>query len=364
VALKILSPDIAERSSVGGVALALDTPEEVSAAAAAMLRRLQGLLPNAVINGFAVQPMLTRHGAYELIIGMRTGRHFGGGPVLFFGHGGTETEVINDIAYAIPPLNMHLAQELMSRTRIYAMFSNTQGRRVDMNAIALTLIKVSQMVIDLAEIVELTINPLWASEQGVLALDAIIRIAEASSTGIERLAIHPYPKELEETFQLPDGRTFCLRPILPEDEPPLRELVRRLPEEDRRLRFLHPIKDLSHDMAARLTQLDYDREMALVISNPGTPGKAELWGVVRMTADPDMEKAEYAIVVDRGMIGTGLGPMLMRRIINYAKQRGIRELYGTVLSENEPMLKLNRAMGFTIKRDAEDPGLMHVSLSL
>ena len=364
VALKILSPDIHERSSVGGVALALDTPDEVYAAATAMLRRIQHLLPEARINGFAVQPMLTRHGAYELIIGMRTGHSFGGGPVLFFGHGGTESEIINDIAYAIPPLNMHLAQELMSRTRIFSKLSTTQGRRADVDAIALTLLKVSQMVVDLAEIAELTINPLWASDQGVLALDAAIRIAATTVSSFERLAVHPYPKELEVDLQLPDGRHLCLRPILPEDEPPLRELVRRMPGEDRRLRFFQPIKDLSHDMAARLTQLDYDREMALVVTSPGLPGKAEIWGVVRMTTDPDMERAEYAIVMDRSMTGMGLGPMLMRRIINYARQRGIRELYGSVLSENEPMLKLNRALGFEVRRDAEDSGLMHVSLKL
>jgi acetyltransferase len=295
---------------------------------------------------------------------MRTGQHFGGSPVLFFGHGGTESEVINDIAYAIPPLNMHLAQELMSRTRIYTMLRHSRGRRADLDAIALTLLKLSQMVSDLPEIVEVTINPLWANEEGVLALNAVVFITAASGSGFERLAIHPYPKELEEIFTLPDGRTLCLRPILPEDEPPLRELVRRMPEEDRRLRFFQPIKELSHDMAARLTQLDYDREMALVVTSPGLPGKAEIWGAVRMTADPDMERAEYAIAVDRNMTGIGLGPMLMRRIIDYAKGRGILELYGTVLSENEPMLKLNRVLGFTIRRDAEDPGLMHVSLPL
>ncbi|HYQ92130.1 MAG TPA: GNAT family N-acetyltransferase, partial [Candidatus Competibacteraceae bacterium] len=241
---------------------------------------------------------------------------------------------------------------------------DSRGRRAELDAIALTLLKLSQMIIDLPEIVELTINPLWANEEGVLALNGVVTIAAASSSGFERLAIHPYPKEREEAFTLPDGRALYLRPILPEDEPPLRELVRRMPEEDRRLRFFQPIKELSHDMAARLTQLDYDREMALVITNPGLPGKAELWGVVRMTADPDMERAEYAIAVDRSMTGMGLGPMLMRRIINYARSRGIRELYGTVLSENEPMLKLNRAMGFTVRRDPEDPGLMHVSLAL
>jgi acetyltransferase len=361
--VKILSPDITEKTDVGGVALALDTPEEVFTAASAMLRRVKSLAPNAILNGFAVQPMLSRHGAYELTLGVRTDRFFGN-PVIFFGHGGTETQVINDIAYALPPLNMHLAGELMSRTRIYAMLSASQGRPADVDAVALTLIKVSQMVIDLGEITELTINPLWAGVNGVLALDAGIRVAKAHRSGADRLAVRPYPKELEQSFQLPDGRTFYLRPILPEDEPPLRAMVQRMPPEDRRLRFFQPLKELSHTMAARLTQLDYDREMALIVTGPGVAGKADIFGVVRMNADPDMEKAEYAIALDRAMTGLGLGPMLMRRIIDHAKGRGIKKLYGEVLRENEPMLKINQALGFTVKRDLDDPGLMHVSLDL
>lgn len=364
VVLKILSPDIPEKSDVGGVALALDKPEEVLAAGTAMLRRVEALAPAARIEGFALQPVLSRHGAYEVAIGVRTGRHFGGGPVIFFSHGGMETQVIDDVAYGLPPLNMHLAQELMSRTRLYGKLSTSAGRPADLEALALTLIKVSQMVVDLAEITQVDINPLWVSASSVLVLDARVQIAAAAGPGTDRLAIHPYPKELEQRFELPDGRILYLRPILPEDEPPLRAMVRRMPEEDIRLRFFQPIKELTHEMAARLTQLDYDREMAFVVTGAGLPGKAPIWGVVRMTADPDMEKAEYAITLDRTVTGLGLGPMLMRRIIDYARQRGVKELFGEVLRENEPMLKLNRAFGFTVKGTADDPGLLHVTLKL
>ena len=362
VALKILSVDIPRKSDVGGVAFGLETPAAVLEAATAMLERIQTLAPEAVIDGFLIQPMKLRSGAYEITIGMRTGRRFG--PVLCFGHGGTETEVINDIAYALPPLNMHLARELMSRTRVYAMLSASQGRRADVDAIALTLIKVSQLAIDLSAIVELDINPLWADTEGVTALDASIRIAKAQCPGTDRLAIRPYPKELEQHFTLPDGRSLSLRPIMPEDEPSLQAMVRRMPTEDLRLRFFRPIKELSHAMAARLTQIDYDREMALVVTGPGMPGKADIWGVVRLAADPDMEKAEYAILIDHGMTGLGLGPMMLRRIIDYARSRGIRELFGEVLRENESMLNLCRAFGFTVKGVPDDPGVMHVSLNL
>ncbi|MFO1372072.1 MAG: bifunctional acetate--CoA ligase family protein/GNAT family N-acetyltransferase [Candidatus Competibacteraceae bacterium] len=363
VALKILSPDIAHKSDVGGVAFGLNTPPDVSVAATNMLIRVRDLAPDAVIDGFAVQPMQSQHGAYELMIGVRTGRRFG--PVLRFGYGGTEAEVIDDIAYALPPLNMQLARDLMSRTRLYRRLSTNRGRPANLDAIALTLIKVSQMVIDLAEVVEMDINPIWVDANGLLALDANILIEPTTQPGTQRLAISPYPKELEKLYDLPDGRQLLIRPILPEDEPQIIDLVRRLPPEDVRMRFFQPLRELSHEMAARLTQLDYDREMAFAVTEPdGVPGKAKIWGAVRCNADPDLEKAEYSIMVDRKMTGMGLGPMLMRYIIDYAKSRGIKELYGEVLRINEPMLKLNRALNFRIHGTPEDPGVVHVSLPL
>ncbi len=363
IALKILSPDIANKSDVGGVAFGLNNPLEVLVGATDMLARVRELAPEAVIDGFAVQPMQSRHGAYEMMMGVRTGLRFG--PVIFFGQGGTEAEVIDDVAYALPPLNMHLARDLMSRTRLYRQISTNRGRPVDVDAIALTLIKVAQMVVDLAEVIEMDINPIWVRTGGMLALDANIRIEPSTVPASQRLAISPYPKQLERLYDLPDGRSFLIRPILPEDEPELKNLVERLPAEDIRMRFFQPLRELSHDMAARLTQLDYEREMAFVVTEPkGMPGKTKIWGVVRCNADPDLEKAEYSILVDRTMTGLGLGPLLMRYIIDYAKNRGIKELYGEVLRENEPMLRLNRALNFRIHATPDDPGVLHVTLPL
>jgi acetyltransferase len=259
---------------------------------------------------------------------------------------------------------MHLAQEMMAQTRIYPVLRDNTLRRVDLDALALTLIKVAQMVIDLDEIVALEINPLRASAGGVIALDARVQVTPFSDRFGERLAIRPYPKELEESFTLPDGRAFLLRPILPEDEPALQALVRRTPAEDLRMRFFHSIRELSHAMGSRLTQIDYNREMAIVVTTLDVPGKAEIYGVVRASADPDNERAEYAILVDHNMIGLGLGPMLMRRIISYVRQRGTQEIFGEVLRENESMLRINTALGFTITRLPEDPDIMLVSLKL
>lgn len=363
VALKILSPDIVSKSDVGGVAFGLKNPSEVLAAATEMQQRVRELAPQATIDGFAVQPMQERNSSYELMMGVRTGQRFG--PVIFFGQGGTEADVIDDFAYALPPLNMQLAKDLMSRTRLYSRLSTNRGRPVNLDAIALTLIKIAQMVVDIGEIAELDINPLWVNSEGLAALDAHLLIQPNSAPPAKRLAISPYPKEVERRFTLPDGRSFLVRPILPEDEPELRELVRRMPAEDIRMRFFQPIRELSHEMAARLTQLDYDREMAIIVTDPeALPGKGTIWGVVRCNADPDMERAEYAVLVDRTMIGIGLGPMLMRYIIEYAKGRGIKELFGEVLRENEAMLRLNRALNFKIQATPDDPGVLHVSLKL
>ena len=363
VALKILSPNIVSKSDVGGVAFGLKNPLEVLVAGTEMLKRVHELAPQAVVDGFAVQPMQSRNSAYEVMMGVRTGQRFG--PVIFFGQGGTEADVIDDVAYALPPLNMQLARDLMLRTRLYRRLSTNRGRPVDLDAIALTLIKVSQMVIDLAELVELDINPIWVNSEGLVALDAHLLIEPNSEPAAQRLAISPYPKELEKKYTLPDQRSFLIRPILPEDEPELRELVKRLPAEDVRMRFFQPIRELSHEMAARLTQLDYEREMSFIVTDPDAlPGKSKIWGVVRCNADPDMERAEYAVLVDRAVTGIGLGPMLMRYIIDYAKRRGIKELYGEVLRENEPMLRLNRALNFKIHATLDDPGILHVSLPL
>jgi acetyltransferase len=363
-ALKILSPDITHKSDVGGVALDLDTPQAVREAADAMLQRLRKSHPKARIEGFTVEPMVKRPAAYELIAGMTEDAQFG--PVILFGHGGTGAEVIADKALALAPLNMMLARELMAGTRIYKLlrgFRNQPPAALD--AIALTLVKISQLVVDLAEVAELDINPLYADAEGVVALDARIRVKRVAHDGTARLAIRPYPTGLEEKIVLPDGRTLLLRPVRPEDGPAFIETFEKLSPEDVRMRFFAPKKSLSPNFAARLTQIDYDREMALVLSDPDQPSrKAEIYGVVRIAADPDNEKAEYAILVRTDMKGLGLGPFLMRRIIDYARARGIRTLFGDVLRENESMLKLCRSLGFSVRSVPEEADIVEVKLEL
>ncbi|MCB2145387.1 MAG: bifunctional acetate--CoA ligase family protein/GNAT family N-acetyltransferase [Deltaproteobacteria bacterium] len=363
VVLKILSTAILHKSDAGGVALNLETAGAVRERAAWMREHFQEEPVDAGSLKFSVQPMIQRPHAQELIVGMNFDPQFG--PVLLFGHGGTATEVIMDRSLALPPLNMNLAREMIAGTRICRLLAGYRGvPGANLADIAATLVKVSQLVCDFSEIAELDINPLLCDPQGVLALDARLRVQPADGPAGRRLAICPYPTELEQTIGLPDGQTLLLRPIRPEDEPAFQRFFTSLSPEDVRLRFLHPMKLLPRTMAARLTQIDYDREMALVLTSSDGRQGADLHGVVRISADPDNEKAEFAIMLRSGKTGLGLGPMLMRRIIDYARGRGISQLFGEVLNENRSMLALCKALGFKRRNDPDDPGSAVVSLQL
>ncbi|WP_435099507.1 bifunctional acetate--CoA ligase family protein/GNAT family N-acetyltransferase [Arhodomonas sp. AD133] len=363
VAVKILSADITHKSDVGGVDLDLAGPTAVQSAAEAMLARIGEAKPDARIEGFSVQPMVRRPGAYELIVGMTDDPQFG--PVILFGHGGTAVEVLKDQALGLPPLNMKLAREIISRTRIHTQLQGYRGLpAANIDAIALTLIRIAQLVADVPEIVELDINPLLADAYGVLALDARVRLGERNGEGTERLAIRPYPKELEEDVPLGDGRTLQLRPILPEDEPALQRAFAKLTPEEVRLRLFVPVKTLSHVTAARFTQLDYDREMALILCDHARAGEAEIYGVVQISTDPDNERAEYAIIVGHEVTGMGLGMLLMRRIIDYCRARGTRRIFGDVLRDNATMLRLCERLGFVRHPVPEEPEIVRVELAL
>jgi acetyltransferase len=363
VAVKILSPDLTHKSDVGGVALDLADAVQVQAAVETMRGRIAEAAPRARIEGFVVQPMIRRPHAHELIVGASEDAQFG--LVILFGHGGTAVEVIADRALALPPLNMRLAHDLIAQTRVSGLLSGYRDRPpADLDAIAVTLIKVAQLVIDLAEVAELDINPLLADQHGVIALDARVRVARATAPPERRLAIRPYPKDLENEIKLTGGRTLLLRPIRPEDEPMLIAAFHKLSPENVRLRFFAPVKELTHDTAAGLTQIDYDREMALVLAEDARPGAAELYAVARFSTDPDQEKAEFALTVRDDVTGRGFGPLLMRRLIDYARERGIGEIFGHVLRENGAMLAICRSLGFEEHADPDDPAIRLVRLPL
>jgi acetyltransferase len=357
VALKILSPDVTHKSDIGGVALNLESGKAVREAAQAMEARLRRLRPEAHLSGFTVQPMAQRPGAHELIIGATTDATFG--PVILFGHGGTAVEVIADRAVALPPLNVALAREVISRTRISRLLAGYRDRpAADQDAICGVLIRTAQLIADIPEIIELDINPLLADARGVIALDARIRVAPARTSGTERFAIRPYPKQLEETVSL-SGSPILLRPIRPEDEVRLKQLIDQSRPEDIYFRFFGALRELPHSQLARFTQIDYDREMALVAIDADN----ELLGEVRTVTDPDNEQAEFGILVRSGAQGKGLGHALLEKMIRYCRARGTRELFGDVLPTNSRMLALAENLHFQRDRPPGD-GVARISLRL
>jgi acetyltransferase len=319
--------------------------------------------PDVSLDGFSVQATVRRPGAREIIIGATEDPQFG--PVILFGHGGTAVEVIKDVSLGFPPLNLRLARALMARTRIHRIL---EGYRdvppANLDAVALTLVKVSQLVVDLPQVVELDLNPLLVDTYGVMALDARVRVRPRSAAPEPRLAIRPYPQQLEEEVELADGRKLLLRPIRPEDEPALQKMFKALTPEEVRFRFFVPQKTFSHMNTARFTQIDYDREMVLVLTEPGIAGEMPIYGIVQLSSDPDNEKAEFAILVTKDVTALGLGVYLMKRLVEYAHVRHIGRLYGDVLSDNATMLKLAKVLGFTTTSVEGEPGVVRITLEM
>jgi acetyltransferase len=363
VVLKILSPDISHKSDVGGVALDLRDEASVRIASEQMLARVRAAQPQARLAGFTVQQMVRRPLAQELIVGASVDALFG--PVLLFGAGGTAVEVIADRAIALPPLNRVLARELVSRTqiaRLLAGFRDHPPARLD--AICDVLIALSQMLADLPELAELDINPLLADHEGAIALDARVRLDRRRPTGADRFAITPYPADLSETVDWQD-ETIVVRPIRPEDEPQHRAFVEQLAPGDLRLRFFYVRRELPRSELARLTQIDYAREMAFIaVRRSGERGKEETLGVVRATADPDNVEAEFAIVVRSDLKGRGLGHLLLDKMIRYLRSRGTTRLVGFVLHENMAMRDLALSSDFAVDRAGSDADALRLVLPL
>jgi acetyltransferase len=261
---------------------------------------------------------------------------------------------------------MSLARELVSRTRISTLLKGTPSHLpADIEDICLTIIQISQLIVDVPQITSIDINPLYADSEGVLALDAKIDIAPFEGEGESRLAIRPYPRELEECVTLRSGRQVTLRPIRPEDEDTHRTFLASLSDEDLRLRFFGVVqRDFDHKDIARFTQIDYDREMAFIATALTERGEPETLGVMRTNTKPDNSEAEFAIVVRSDMKGEGLGSMLFYKGIQYTKERGTRLLTGQTMLENKAMQGLSKKFGFEIAPDPHDPDLVDMVLDM
>ncbi|CAN7344049.1 bifunctional acetate--CoA ligase family protein/GNAT family N-acetyltransferase [Rhizobacter sp. LjRoot28] len=352
VALKIVSQQISHKSDAGGVKLNLADADAVRDAASTMLSRIAVARPDATLEGFTVQTMAVRPLAQELILGTSVDPVFG--PVLLFGQGGTAVEVVADRVIGLPPLNRVLARDLISRTRVSRLLAGFRDHPpARMDAITDALVALSRMLADLPELAELDINPLWADHQGVLALDARVRVSAAAPGGAAHFAIAPYPAELAETVQW-NGESLLLRPIRPEDYPQHRAFIDALDTQDLRLRFFSTQRELPRSELARLTQIDYAREMAFIAVRTVSGESPQTIGVVRAVADPDNVDAEFAILVRSDLKGRGLGQMLMRKMIDYLRARGTQRIVAEIQRENTAMQELARTNGFTVDAQRSD----------
>ncbi|WP_298425614.1 bifunctional acetate--CoA ligase family protein/GNAT family N-acetyltransferase [Rhodoblastus sp.] len=362
--VKIMSRDIVHKSDLGGVALDLRTVEQVVDATQKMLDRVASEAPHARVDGVTIHPMVRRPNARELVMGVTDDPTFG--PVIVFGRGGKAVEVINDKALALPPLDLSLARGLIERTRVVRALRDYRDiPAADIDAVALLLVKLSQLSADLPEIRELEFNPVLADADGVVVVDARASVAPCEGrafSGVNpRFAVAPYPKPQERRTTLKNGTPVQLRPVRPEDEEMYKVFFAHVSPEDIRLRFFAPVKEFSHAFIARLIQIDYARSFVSVAVDENT---GLMLGVVRLMLDADHELGEYAILLRSDLKGQGLGWKLMKYMIEFARAEGVKMVEGQVLSENEPMLSMNRALGFHVEDDPAEHGVKKVVLDL
>lgn len=360
VAMKIYSEDISHKSDVGGVKLNIRNAGDVRGAFHDLMERVAVNRPDADLRGVTVEQMHRTTNGREVMIGVLNDPVFG--PVISFGAGGTWVEVMKDAAIALPPLNVRLAKNLVRRTKIAKMldqFRNMPAANTD--SLVDVLLRVSNMACELPWLQEMDINPLILDEHGAVAVDAriVVGIPKPSTDAYAHMAIHPYPTDLETKFQLPDGRDVTIRPIRPEDAEIEQDFVRSLSDETKYFRFMHAVHELTPEMLVRFTQIDYDREMALIAVTTEDGHEIE-HGVVRYVTNPDQNSCEFAVVVSDEFQGHGIGQRMLKRLMEIARARGLDMMEGEVLTANHRMLELVKSMDFQVQTSTSNPGVQYV----
>ena len=316
-----------------------------------LMEEYQSHFPGSGFLGFAVQRSYQHVGGIEFSVGITRDSLFG--PLVVCGAAGAQINVMTDRQIALPPLNMVLARELLRRTYMYKLLKEHSLKpEEDIRAVSETLVTLSQIVIDIPEIRGLEISPLLFNEQGAVAVNIAINLAEKPGRPI----IQPYPRELEEWIVLPkSGRRVIIRPVLAEDEPAHRAFHELQSPESIRYRFFQYRKHFSREDVAQMVQIDYDREMVFIANAPREDGEGEeTLGTVRTWTDADNLQCEFAVMVHDKMKGEGLGVALMQKMIDYCRARGTMEMVGNVLPDNRPMLQLAEHLGFEIKFNIEE----------
>jgi acetyltransferase len=364
VAMKIHSPDITHKSDVGGVRLNIATAQVLRSAYHEMIDQVKLKRPDARVEGVTIQPMVSKRNGRELMIGIVSDPVFG--PVITFGAGGTAVEVLADRAVALPPLNQHLVENLIAGTRVSRMLKAFRNMPpANMEALETLLLRVSEMVCELPWIKEMDINPLIVDENGALAADArvIVELRPQSSDRYSHMAIYPYPTNLVSSWQLADGTDITLRPIRSEDADMLQAFVRAMSDESRYFRFMDTLRELNPTMLSRFTQIDYDREMALVATVEEDGSEIQI-GVARYIINPDSVSCEFGMAVADAWQGRGIGHRLMTSLIEIAHDKGLEWMGGEVLASNRGMLDLAESLGFSISSVPGDDGIKAVKLKL
>ena len=364
VVLKINSPDITHKSDAGGVRLGISNAQAVRSAYNDMLNTVRKNRPEAHIDGVTIEPMLQRPNGRELLVGLATDPVFG--PIITFGTGGTTVEVMQDRAVTLPPLNHRLVRDLIGQTRVSRLLEKFRHMPVaDMEALEQVLMRVSEIACELPLIRELDINPLIVDEHGAIAIDArmVVEYHPQSAERYGHMAIHPYPSYLVTRWQLTDGTDIVIRPIRPEDAGIEQQFIRKLSSRAKYFRFMQSITELSPQMLARFTQIDYSREMAL-IAVVYVDGKETEIGVARYITNPDAKSCEFAIVIADDWQRQGIAQRLMQLLIKTARSHALQVMEGNVLSNNHEMLKLVAKLGFSINSSENETSMQHVVIRL
>jgi acetyltransferase len=359
VVLKLYSETITHKTDVGGVQLNLGSADAVQRAFEAIRASVTDKVGAQHFQGVTVQPMIRLRDAYELIVGSSLDSQFG--PVMLFGTGGQLVEVFKDRSLALPPLNTTLARRMMEQTRIYKALKGVRGRRpIDLAALEVLMVRFSALVAEQPWIKEIDINPLLASPDGLMALDArvVVHGPEMTEDKLPKTAIRPYPSRYVSSWTMKDGAPVTIRPIRPEDEPAMVRFHETLSERSVYLRYFHLMnleQRTTHERLTRICFIDYDREMALVAErrNPET-GEPEILGVGRLTKVHGANDGEAAVLVSDQWQGRGLGKELLSRVLAVAADEKLTRVTADILPDNRNIMRICEKLGFSLKHSLED----------
>jgi acetyltransferase len=351
VVMKLHSPDISHKTDAGGVRLDLRGDGDVGEAYRQIVSSARQYKPDARIEGVTLQPYFSNPD-YEILLGAKRDPNFG--PVILFGMGGIFTEVLKDRSLGLPPMNRLLARRLMEETKAYALLQGYRNRpAADMQQLEEMIIRLSQLLIDFPDIAELDMNPVLIKDGKAVVVDARILLSPLAVPSSLHLVIGPYPEEDESHMVSVDGRRIFVRPVKPEDAPLFTALFKTLSPTTIYHRFFGTLKELSPEMLARFTQIDYDREIALVAIDEDSPTD-NILGVARIIGDADGRTGEFAVLVADAWQGKGIGGNLLEKCLSIAEKQGFKTVHGIVLQENRNMLELGKKLGFEAKRDLDD----------